>query len=61
VGTACADSAATSEIGSAGVDTAAAVVVRATGEPVSSTVPQAWHSPHRPTHLSAVQPQAPQR
>ena len=28
---------------------------------VSSTVPQAWHSPQRPTHLAVVQPHSAQR
>jgi hypothetical protein len=31
------------------------------GAPTCSTVPQAWHSPHRPTHLPAVQPHSVQR
>src|SRR3984957_20958037 len=26
------------------------------GTAASATVPQAWHSPHRPTHLGACQP-----
>jgi hypothetical protein len=26
------------------------------GTVASSTVPQAWHSPHRPTHFGACQP-----
>jgi hypothetical protein len=51
-------------MGTAGVLTGAAVrgvtarmPVRAgRGILASSTVPQAWHSPHRPVHLSACQP-----
>ena len=31
------------------------------GAAISSTVPQAWHSPQRPTHLAAVQPHSVQR
>jgi hypothetical protein len=27
----------------------------------SSTVPQAWHSPHRPTHLPVSHPHSAQR
>ncbi len=26
------------------------------GTAASATVPQAWHSPHRPTHFGACQP-----
>jgi hypothetical protein len=26
------------------------------GAEISSTVPQAWHSPHLPTHFVALQP-----
>lgn len=33
-----------------------AVVRTAAGAPTSARVPQAWHSPHRPTHFTAVQP-----
>ena len=35
--------------------------VQALVAPTSSTVPQAWHSPHRPTHLAVVHPQSAQR
>ena len=35
---------------------AVAAVVRATTCPVSSTLPQAWHSPHLPTQRTLVQP-----
>jgi hypothetical protein len=31
------------------------------GTAASATVPQAWHSPHRPTHLGACQPHSLQR
>ena len=31
------------------------------GTPVSSTVPQAWHSPHLPTHLIVCQPHSAHR
>src|SRR6478672_6135508 len=48
--------ASTSAIRRAGSTTVVAAVVRATAVPVSSTVPQAWHSPQRPTHLAVVQP-----
>ena len=36
-------------------------VVRTVGAETSSTVPHAWHSPHRPTHLPTVQPHSAQR
>ena len=45
----------------AGVATGAAVVRAAVGAPVSATVPQAWHSPQRPTHFAVVHPHSPQR
>jgi hypothetical protein len=48
--------ASTSAMGRAGSRTVVAAVVRATAVPVSSTVPHAWHSPQRPTHLTVVQP-----
>jgi len=35
--------------------------VRPTGVPTSATLPQAWHSPHRPTHLAASQPHSEHR
>jgi hypothetical protein len=38
-----------------------AAVVRATAAPTSSTVPQDWHSPQRPTHFTVVQPHSAQR
>ena len=51
----------TSGSGTAGAD---ATVARVAGPAValaSTTVPHAWHSPHRPTHLTAVQPHSVQR
>ena len=53
-------STATSAIGTAGVVTGPAAV-RPTGAPASATLPHAWHSPHRPTHLAASQPHSEQR
>ena len=46
----------TSPIGTAGRSTFLAAVVRAVTAPTSVTDPQAWHSPHRPTHLTVVHP-----
>jgi hypothetical protein len=43
-------------IGIAGDDTGPAVIRAAFGAPTSATVPQAWHSPHRPIHRAAVHP-----
>ena len=31
------------------------------GGPASATVPQAWHSPHRPAHLADCHPHSVQR
>ena len=45
----------------AAVVTGPADVVRTAGVDVSATVPQAWHSPHRPTHFVLAQPHSPQR
>ena len=45
----------------AGCDTDVAAVVRIVGAPTSATDPHAWHSPHRPTHLTVVQPHSAQR
>ena len=45
----------------AGWDTEVAAVVRIVGTPTSATEPQVWHSPHRPTHLTVVQPHSAQR
>ena len=50
----------TSPMRGAGV-TAVAAVVRAGASPTSATLPHAWHSPQRPTHLSAVHPHSEQR
>ncbi len=61
VGTARAVATSTSPMRTAGVTTEALAVVRARTAPTSSTVPQAWHSPQRPTHLGEVQPQSVQR
>ena len=51
----------TSPMRTAGLRARTAAVVRARTAPTSSTVPQAWHSPQRPTHLGEVQPQSVQR
>ena len=48
-------------MGSAAVETRPAAVVRTAGAPYSSTVPQAWHSGQRPSHLAVVQPHSVQR
>ena len=63
VGVNCASEESTRAIGCAGVVTAAAALVRpcSCSAPISWTVPQAWHSPHRPTHLAVVQPHSVQR
>ena len=61
VGTARAVSTSTWSIGRAGVVTAAARVVRTVGAPTSSTLPHAWHSPQRPTHLPVTQPHSTHR
>ena len=53
--------ASTSPIGTAGRSTALAAVVRTVTAPTSDTLPQAWHSPQRPTHLMACQPHSEQR
>lgn len=39
----------------------AAVVLAVVGPLASTTVPQDWHSPQRPTHLAVVQPHSVQR
>ena len=55
----------TSAIGTAARATIGAAAVRSVGlpaaAPTSSTVPQAWHSPQRPTQRTAVQPHSAQR
>jgi hypothetical protein len=56
-----ADSVSISPIGLAGFATLRAFVTPAVGGPTSCTVPQAWHSLHRPTHLAADQPHSTQR
>src|SRR5438094_717276 len=60
VARALASSSATSPIGRAAVLTGRACVIP-TGCAASSRVPQALHSPHRPTHLTVVQPHSAQR
>ncbi len=55
-----ADSIVTWLIGTAGVTTGAACVRPVRAGAATSTVPQAWHSPQRPTHLLVVQPQSAQ-
>ena len=50
----------TSPIGTAGRVTGPAAA-RVAGAPASATDPQAWHSPHRPTHLAVSQPHSLQR
>jgi hypothetical protein len=47
-------------IGTAGEVTGPAWV-RPFGAPASATLPQVWHSPHRPTHLAVSQPHSEQR
>ena len=51
----------TSPIGFAAVVTCPATNESFLGAAISSTVPHAWHSPQRPTHLVAVQPHSTQR
>ncbi|GAA1448556.1 hypothetical protein GCM10009602_40170 [Nocardiopsis tropica] len=41
--------------------TGAAATDVAAGAPASSTVPQAWHSPQRPTHLRVLHPHSAHR
>ena len=50
-----------SVIGRAGVLTGPAVVRPDGLAPTSSTLPQAWHSPQRPTHLPVSHPHSVQR
>ena len=47
-------------IGTAALLTGPAAV-RPCGCPASATLPQAWHSPQRPTHLAVSQPHSAQR
>src|SRR6201991_1805864 len=59
---AAAISALTWPIGSAGAVVApACTTLNPARAPSSSTVPPAWHSPHRPTHLVVRQPHSAQR
>ena len=53
----------TSPIGRAADVTGPALTWRNLGPPppTASTLPHAWHSPQRPTHLTAVQPHSEQR
>ena len=51
----------TSPIGLAADVTAPATNESFLGAAISSTLPQAWHSPHLPTHLFALQPHSTQR
>ncbi|CAB4552676.1 unannotated protein [freshwater metagenome] len=46
----------TSPIGLAALVTFPATSESFLGADISSTVPQAWHSPHLPTHFVALQP-----
>ena len=53
-----------SPIGRAGAPAGREDTVRGAPPPgpaSSATVPQAWHSPHRPTHLAVVHPHSAQR
>ena len=69
VGRAVASVASTMPIGIAGVlagaalrwETARIPALASRGTPASWTVPQAWHSPHRPLHLADCQPHSVQR
>jgi hypothetical protein len=61
VGRARAASTSTSPIGSAGAVTGPADTVRSSGGPASPTLPHAWHSGHRPTHLASCRPHSAQR
>ncbi len=53
----------TSAIGRAGADGAPAAILAsaARGTPTSSSVPQAWHSWHRPYHFADSLPHSAQR
>lgn len=48
-------------MGWAGTAMLVAAVVFAETAPISSTVPQAWHSPQRPTHFTVLHPHSAQR
>src|SRR6476660_8903926 len=56
VGRDSASLAETLAIGIAGDVTGPSVIRAAFGAPISATVPQAWHSPHRPIQRAEVQP-----
>ena len=62
VGRARALSTSISVIGRAGLRVGGVTAVRGpvAATASSTTVPQAWHSPHRPTHFAAVQPHSAQ-
>jgi hypothetical protein len=47
-------------MGTAGLDTGAAWVRPVRAGAATSTVPHAWHSPQRPTHLLVVHPHSAQ-
>lgn len=55
VGTPAVVVASTALIGTARV-TGALAMTREVGVPASATLPQVWHSPHRPTQRWVVQP-----
>ena len=61
VGRAWVSSASTSWMRRAGSVTGPASVVRPGAPPGSATVPHAWHSPHRPTHLGVCHPHSEHR
>ena len=54
-----ASTALTCAIGVAGDETGPAVTLLAFGAPISTTLPQAWHSPQRPIQRAVVQPHSP--
>ena len=56
-----ADERSTSPIGVAAWVTRPATSDSFLGAAISSTLPQAWHSPQRPTHFCEVQPHSAQR
>jgi hypothetical protein len=63
VGTARAPASSTWAIGRAGAVTGPAFTDRSgvVGAPCSCSVPQAWHSGHRPTHFAEAKPHSVQR
>src|SRR5207237_7856489 len=54
-------SGSTSRMGLAGAVTAPASAGASRWTPSCSTLPHAWHSPHRPTHFSDSHPHSPHR